>query len=469
MQEILLFFICFNFVASKIFNDFAGKIETADVTDPTKKLKSKADPKKIENADPSFDDWQKWIESDGDSMPDSQISGPKTVESKDPYDIFDQPDEPKIKKPKWQRKMSEGDPFLKMMSQDGDKFEKVEVQKVSEIPAEIQPENPKLLAKIDPIVESSDLHPKLQNITVIYDHRPEYEKISEMDWDQRDNYYQNRLSQIKSICRRHSGDQRPENLSDFLKTATNVTFPIIVDEKNKLLYCEIPKAGSTNWKRVLIKIANDDLDGKYRDIKNVLAIRKPRKSSHHELKYLSDFPISQQIKLIHDLSFKKFTFVRHPFERLLSAYKDKVNVDFLGKYSDKILKYYQTTNNLDKFEKYDIESFHKFIEFVVAGAAARNNQIRGIKERHWSSYFNLCQFCQINYDFVGKLESVIQDSFFWLKKVGLGNRVSYPFSLTSINSDLIRKYYSGINSETFNELMEIFEDDFEAFEYFHEF
>ena len=36
----------------------------------------------------------------------------------------------------------------------------------------------------------------------------------------------------------------------------NVDFPMIVDQKHKMMYCEMPKVGSTNWKRVLMKLTN---------------------------------------------------------------------------------------------------------------------------------------------------------------------------------------------------------------------
>jgi hypothetical protein len=54
---------------------------------------------------------------------------------------------------------------------------------------------------------------------------------------------------------------------------------MIVDEGNKLMYCELPKVGSSNWKRVLIKLT----DERFEDIRNVLAIRKPRKLDHYNL------------------------------------------------------------------------------------------------------------------------------------------------------------------------------------------
>ena len=49
------------------------------------------------------------------------------------------------------------------------------------------------------------------------------------------------------------------------------------------MYCELPKVGSSNWKRVLIKLTDD----RFKDIRNVLAIRKPRKLEHYNLRYIT--------------------------------------------------------------------------------------------------------------------------------------------------------------------------------------
>lgn len=38
---------------------------------------------------------------------------------------------------------------------------------------------------------------------------------------------------------------------------------MIVDPIHKLMYCEMPKVGSTNWKRVLMKLTNL---AKYKDV-----------------------------------------------------------------------------------------------------------------------------------------------------------------------------------------------------------
>ena len=79
---------------------------------------------------------------------------------------------------------------------------------------------------------------------------------------------------IRNYCDEHYEKNLPHD--EILELATqkmewknwNVDFPMIVDKKHKLMYCEMPKVGSTNWKRVLMKLTNPiykdvDLMGKY--------------------------------------------------------------------------------------------------------------------------------------------------------------------------------------------------------------
>ena len=47
---------------------------------------------------------------------------------------------------------------------------------------------------------------------------------------------------------------------------------MIVDEKNKLMYCELPKVGSSNWKRVMIKLTDDRFDDVRSGVFNMFSV-----------------------------------------------------------------------------------------------------------------------------------------------------------------------------------------------------
>ena len=52
--------------------------------------------------------------------------------------------------------------------------------------------------------------------------------------------------------------------------------------------------GSSNWKRVMIKLTDD----RFNDVRNVLSIRKPRKLEHYNLRYLTDYPWQQRLEML---------------------------------------------------------------------------------------------------------------------------------------------------------------------------
>uniref|UniRef100_A0A3B3HTB4 Carbohydrate sulfotransferase n=1 Tax=Oryzias latipes TaxID=8090 RepID=A0A3B3HTB4_ORYLA len=90
----------------------------------------------------------------------------------------------------------------------------------------------------------------------------------------------------------------------------------IVDDKHGIIYCYIPKVACTNWKRTLIALNYSE---PYPD---------PTSFEHNwvhdseRFQYLNDFPKAErEAKLKH---YTKFLFVRDPFVRLISAYRDKI-------------------------------------------------------------------------------------------------------------------------------------------------
>jgi len=61
-------------------------------------------------------------------------------------------------------------------------------------------------------------------------------------------------------------------------------------------------------------------------------------------------------------TYYKFTVVRDPIERILSAYKDKAHEEFRGKAGAKVQELLKSQNRTKDFEEYDIESFHAFVQ-----------------------------------------------------------------------------------------------------------
>ena len=84
------------------------------------------------------------------------------------------------------------------------------------------------------------------------------------------------------------------------------------------------KVGCTNWKRTMLQLIHPETYGKMK----VENIKSPHgKKGDKGYRYLHTWEPEEQIKMLK--TYYKFMFARHPFERLLSAYRDKVQKYYL--------------------------------------------------------------------------------------------------------------------------------------------
>ena len=96
---------------------------------------------------------------------------------------------------------------------------------------------------------------------------------------------------------------------------------LTTEPKGKLAYCHVPKAASSSWMLAFAELNLVDHD-------EMISLFKTKSLHDHLLSSrFSEFARSyDDINALNNLEMFKFVFVRHPFERLVSAYHDKFNV-----------------------------------------------------------------------------------------------------------------------------------------------
>ena len=107
-------------------------------------------------------------------------------------------------------------------------------------------------------------------------------------------------------------------------------------------------------------------------------------------------------------NYTKFMVVRHPMDRLLSSYRDKMrggDVTFNGYAKSVVQQFREDRTNIDMFP-----TFQEFISLVLSSLPLAGNP-------HWSKYFYKCDPCRIEYDYVLKLETMDHDMDMMLSKV----------------------------------------------------
>jgi len=232
----------------------------------------------------------------------------------------------------------------------------------------------------------------------------------------------------------------------------NLLKTIIVDERNKVLFCYVPKVASGNWKRIFLVLA-----GKYKQYSNIETT-----IAHKEtlLKNLADyFSEDIQHKVTH---YRSFTVVREPMERLLSAYINKIHFDYTGKFQrlfgKNMLKYTRQKDYLDS-GKWNV-TFEEFVEFLT------NEPERDAFELHWERMHKICHPCLLKYDYVGHYENLSHDASVIIKMAAANTNMSFPHkSINSSTKHMMMKYFKTITKAQLKKLLTLYEQDYSLFAY----
>lgn len=159
-------------------------------------------------------------------------------------------------------------------------------------------------------------------------------------------------------------------------------------------------------------------------------------------------------------------FVREPFERLLSAYKDKfvstrpVDRYMLDTYGRKIIQKFRPNATQKALESGDDVTFPEFIEYIL-----KEGILEGLNW-HWNTYEDQCRPCSIDYNFIGRFEYLPHNAEYVLKKAGVHNFTQFPRKTGySKTHDELIKYYSQIPLEWVIRLRHVYRSSFEMFAY----
>ncbi|XP_053166373.1 carbohydrate sulfotransferase 10 isoform X2 [Hemicordylus capensis] len=265
-----------------------------------------------------------------------------------------------------------------------------------------------------------------------------------------------RLELLRNVCQ----DTSLKNLTH-TTVSKFVLDRIFVCDKHKILFCQTPKVGNTQWKKVLIA-----LNGVYPSIDEIPQniVHDHEKNGLPRLSSFSDSEIQNRLKL-----YFKFFIVRDPFERLISAFKDKFvhNPRFEPWYRHEI-----APGIIRKYRKNRIETrglqFEDFVRYLGDPNHRWLDLQFGDHIIHWVTYVELCAPCEITYSVIGHHETLEKDAPYILKEAGIDHLVSYPTippGITAYNKTKVERYFSGVSKRDIRRLYARFEGDFNLFGY----
>lgn len=213
----------------------------------------------------------------------------------------------------------------------------------------------------------------------------------------------------------------------------------------------------TNWKRLLMVLTGRS------NTTNVVSI--PASLAHNESSHqrLSDIPTSQLPPILS--TYTLFVMVRHPFERLLSAYRNKLEDNqasakyFQSIFGRHIIKHYRNNATQKDLETGDNVTFKEFVRYLITEGvdSASANE-------HWRSVYSLCRPCDLDYTFIGKYDTFTEDTQAVLDLIS-APKLTFPHTRSGKTGDRLRTYFRQLDLDDIKSLYLLYEMDFKLFGY----
>ncbi|KAH6923508.1 hypothetical protein HPB50_001970 [Hyalomma asiaticum] len=231
-----------------------------------------------------------------------------------------------------------------------------------------------------------------------------------------------RLDRIKTYCAKYAGTlEANSSWGDPLKksTARCNDPPLYIISTSRFSFCSVPKAASTSLKTLLLRLEHYPTKIRHADFIFRMFERRFRHSCPSE--FVRDRRIADYTKLI---------IVRHPFERLVSAFVDKIRTTKPRMYGAKLI-YAQGFRGSGPNGTY---TFAEFVKIIL-------DTPLHYWDPHWAPYTTRCRPCAIRYDFILKVETLHRDLDFFLPRIGLAGWSFPRENVKSSSNDGVAKHY----------------------------
>ena len=238
---------------------------------------------------------------------------------------------------------------------------------------------------------------------------------------------------------------------------------IVVDRRHQVVYCSVAKAGCSSWRLALATLTGN-VNGSDEEM---LKVHDANFLSAIGLRPFDQYPYHVRKDILN--SYHKLIVVRHPFERIVSAFRDKFELNnkwtkhFHRKYGQVIIsKYRNKTSNISSLMGDDV-TFPEFITWLTDDSVNRTFKFN----EHWETYQELCYPCQIKYDNIVNFDTFDEDTHHILRRNFQVNDtlIFFPHSNVNSNSSRYKTYFESIPNRNILKLQQIYKDDFDMYNY----
>ncbi len=234
-----------------------------------------------------------------------------------------------------------------------------------------------------------------------------------------------------------------KNLSQFM-SPRDLEYHVNISVKNSYIYFEVPKAGCSTIKGILQEIEATTL--------GLPIPEKTREVIHNKkispLLSPKDIGKDKFLEMLEDKQVFKFSFVRNPYTRILSAYLSKMRWQE-GREKKEI------ADTLGILTKEKI-SFDQFLDAIKQTTSYNMNP-------HWRIQTDQLFWSLIDYNFIGHLENFNQDFQKVIDNISPDyNLQTQNYSRKTGSEIKLKNFY---NSENINLVKNIYQQDFQTFNY----
>lgn len=229
----------------------------------------------------------------------------------------------------------------------------------------------------------------------------------------------------------------------------------LVSQKYHLIWCNVFKAASSSWMynfNILAGYTPEYLKKTKQVALNLARQKYPRQTVESLRKALEE-----------SLS---FLIVRHPLERLLSGYKDKIERalphSLHKKLGNQIIMKYRQNASKGNFGKSKVPTFQEFVLYLLD--CVKNGDTL---DMHWTPITEFCTPCMYDFDIIAHTETLQEDQEYLIYKAGLQDVIKpeWKNSGKGVTSQQIEDYYSQLTRAQILQLYHIYRYDFELFDY----
>ena len=245
-----------------------------------------------------------------------------------------------------------------------------------------------------------------------------------------------RMELVKKRC---SEFENRKILEDF--TRKDLPARPLISDRYQVIGCKAAKVASTNLQRIFYVLNGFTNNTDTGDVNKGAARKKTNSYFGKKHKDSITEEIKSRLK-----SYIKFMFVRHPLERIVSAYRD-------GKPSGMFKQQKKTGIRLE---------FRAYVDKVLNHKSHHTRPLRPL--------YQLCKPCQVQYKFVGSLDVFDDDITTILNDIGAEKAVTIPKRNETgykqkKSSSVVREFYKDIPLEKIAKLEDIYKTDYFLFNF----